>query len=403
MAEHDDRDEDFASLLAEFEQGGTDKARRKQPRVGDTVKAPVVSIGAEAVFVDLGAKSDGMLELSEVIDENGRVTVAIGDLIEARVVEVGGKAGCVVLRRALGRGPEAKAELEQAFAHRIPVEGVVTGVNKGGVEVQVAGVRAFCPISQLELKHVENAQSFVGQRLTFRITRCEASGPRGRDLNLVVSRRSLLEEEQRQRADETRAKLAPGAVLEGTVTALKDYGAFVDLGGIEGMLHISQLGFARVGHPSETLAVGQRLTVQVLKIEKSTDPKRPERISLSLKSLAADPWKDLATRFPEGTRVRGTVVRLEPYGAFVEVAPGIEGLVHVSELSATRTVRHAREVVKPGQEVETIVLAIDSERRRISLSLAIPDEASAADLGAATGSSQGFGTFADLLRSPRPK
>jgi small subunit ribosomal protein S1 len=404
MSDHDStkppEDEDFASMLAEFERQPQGEARRRLPRVGETVRAPIVSIGAEAAFVDLGAKSDGMLDLVELRDADGRVTVAVGDIIEARVVEVGGKAGCIVLRRTMGRGPEANAELEQAFQHGIPVEGVVASVNKGGVEVQIAGNRAFCPISQLDVHRVEDATSYIGQKLTFRITKLEESGPRGRNLNLVVSRRALLEEEQKRRAAETRATLAVGAVVTGTVTTIKDYGAFVDLGGLEGMLHVSELGFARVAHPSEALTVGQQVTVQILKIEKGDDPRRGERISLSLKSLAQDPW-DSAELLREGARVKGTVQRVEQYGAFVELMPGVEGLVHVSELGAGRNVRHPRDVLKPGQVVEVTVKGVDRERRRVSLSLEAPaeDEGTAAELAAQR--SPGFGTFADLLKPPR--
>src|SRR5262245_3735367 len=258
-----------------------------------------------------------MVDLAELRDPEGKLHVAVGDTIEATVVETDGKAGCVVLRVLLGRGQGADgwAELEQAHAAGIPVEGTVAGVNKGGVDVTIAGVRAFCPVSQLDLHHVADPAAFVGQRLQFRITRIEGSG---RHLNLVVSRRVLLEEQQRARAAETRARLVPGAVISGTVTSLKDYGAFVDVGGLEGLLHVSELGFGRVGHPKEVLSVGQRVEVQVLKIEK-------DKISLSLKSLARDPWLDAAERYRAGQRVRGVVKRTEPFGVFVELEPGIEG------------------------------------------------------------------------------
>jgi small subunit ribosomal protein S1 len=401
MAPDDHDPEDFAALLAEYEQQNPTTTRRRTYQVGDSVKAPVVSISREAVFVDLGAKADGMLDIAELLDEQGKVTVAVGDILEARVVDTG-KAGCIVLRRTLGRGPEARAELEQAFAAGVPVEGVVTGVNKGGVEVQVAGVRAFCPISQLENHRVEDAAAYVGQRLTFRITRCEVGGAKGRGLNLVLSRRALLEEEAAKLAAETRATLAVGSVVTGRVTAVKDYGAFVDLGGLEGMLHVSELGFGRVERVSDALAVGQEVTVQVLKIEKSDDPRRPERISLSLKALARDPWDDVATRLSEGSRRSGRVVRVEQYGAFVALAEGVEGLLHISELEAEgRPVRHAREAVRVGQELLVRVNAVDRERRRISLALAREDDDEGGGLPAAPAAPRSLGTFADLLQKPR--
>ena len=192
-------------------------------------------------------------------------------------------------------------------------------------------------------------------------------------------------------------------MLRGTVTAIKDYGAFVDLGGIEGMLHVSELGFSRVGHPSEVLSVGQPVQVQVTKIEKTGDAKRPEKISLSLKALEKDPWGDVAERFPEGARVRGKVVRLQPFGAFVELEPGVEGLVHISQLAADRRVNHPREIVAVGQEVEVTVVGVDVPRRRISLSMTAPSAADAAaeaaDFAAVKASAQrGLGTLGDILK-----
>jgi small subunit ribosomal protein S1 len=339
--------------------------------------------------VDLGAKSEGMVDLAELRDPDGKLTVAVGDELDATVVETEGEAGCVVLRRRLGRGPEARAELEQAHAHGIPVEGVVSAVIKGGLEVQVAGVRAFCPISQVELRFVEDASAYVGQRLTFRITRYEPSGGQ-RGPNVVVSRRAILEEEARVRAAETRARLAVGAVVEGTVSSLKDYGAFVDLGGLEGLLHVSEIGFARVAHPKEVLAVGQRVSVQILKIERSSEPERPEKISLSLKSLERDPWLDAAERFPEGARVSGRVARLEPFGAFVELAPGVEGLVHASELGGDRP--------NKGQQVVVTVLGVDVEKRRISLSMARTADDADADAPRSFAEQPKFGTLGDLFK-----
>ena len=300
----------------------------------------------------------------------------------------------------MGQGHVAKAELEQAFSLGLPVEGLVSGVNKGGVEVTVAGVRAFCPISQLDIRHVEDAASYVGRRLTFQISRYE---PR----NIVLSRRALLEEEQRRQATETRTRLVPGAVMRGKVSSIKDYGAFIDLGGIEGMVHVSELGFARVGHPKDVLTVGQEVEVAILKIEKSDDPRRPEKVSLSIKSLERDPWDDTTARFTEGARVPGTVMRVELFGAFVEVAPGVEGLVHTSELGSTRKVNHAREVVKVGQKVEVTVLAIDREHRRLSLSLAQndggPDGGYDKDDMPAPRAPERFGTLADLLTAKKKK
>jgi small subunit ribosomal protein S1 len=400
MAPDEKDPEDFASLLAEYDakRGVTNTKKKKEPRPGDEVRGRIVSIGRDAVFIELGGKSDGVLDIAEVRDADGKLTVAVGDEIEARVVDAGGPAG-VVLRRTLGRGPDARGELAQAFEHQIPVEGLVSGVNKGGVEVQVAGVRAFCPISQLDLRHVVDASVFVGQKLQFRITKFEAGG---RNLNLVLSRRALLEEEASQKAAATRATLAVGQVVRGKVTTLKDYGAFVDLGGLEGMLHVSELGFQRVSHPKELLTVGQAVEVQIVKMEKSDDPKRPEKISLSLKSLERDPWSDVVERFPEGVRLRGKVVKVESFGAFVELAPGVEGLLHVSEMAGEkRGMRDARQGAKVGDTVEVTVMSIDRERRRISLTPAVAGEENEAPM--AREPAPKLGTFADLLNKGKKK
>ena len=277
-------------------------------------------------------------------------------------------------------------------------------MNKGGVEVDLHGVRAFCPISQLELRQVADASVYVGRRMTFRITRYEEDrrGP-----NVVLSRRALLEEEMQVRAVETRGKLAVGAVLSGVVVAIKDFGAFVDVGGIEGLLPASEIGFQRGTRPSDFLTVGQPVTVQVLRIEKRDDPRRPEQVSFSLKALERDPWLDAAEKLPAGTIVRGAVTRVEPFGAFVEVAPGVEGLLHISELGGgNRQLRHAREAVKPGESLDVAVLALDSEKRRISLGLATReagvDVEGHAAAARASGGGQGLGTLGDLLKGKFP-
>ncbi len=406
-----EKEEDFATMLAEFEK---DAPKRRDPKVGETIKARIVSIGQEAIFLDVGAKSEGVLDIGEVRDPEGRITVAVGDTIEARVVESGGAAGVVLRRTALGRGPQAQAELQQAFELRLPVEGVVTGVNKGGVEVTVAGSRGFCPISQLELRHVEDASAYVGERLQFLITKYDNYGRPGpakpgredapsahrsgrREANLVLSRRAILEEEAHKRAAEVRARLSVGAVLRGTVTTIKDYGAFVDLGGLEGMLHVSELGFQRVSHPKDVLTVGQTVDVQVIRIEKGDDARRPEqlKISLSLKALAADPWDGLS--IVEGMKVTGKVGRVESFGAFIEVAPGVEGLLSLRHLAGGRKVGHARQLIKPGAEVEVTVEEVDREKRRIALALAAAQADDDDQPPPPPAEKQKFGTFADLL------
>ncbi|MGE0548398.1 MAG: 30S ribosomal protein S1 [Kofleriaceae bacterium] len=380
-----DNDEDFAAMLAASEASAP---RARRPKVGDQITGKVISIGKDTVFIDAGYKAEGVLDKSQVSDREGKLLVKVGDTVDARVVSDEG--GVLTLRVKLGRGPEARSELSQAHELGIPVEGVVTAVIKGGVSVDVAGVRGFCPASQIDARFVDDLNAFVGQKLEFRITRYE---PR----NLVLSRRALLEAENEKRAVETRKRLEPGAVLRGTVVSFKPFGAFVDIGGIEGMLHVSELGYSRVEKPDDVLRIGQVLDVAVLKIEHG---EKGERISLSLKALANDPWRDATAKLAEGQRVSGVVTRLQPFGAFVEIAPAVEGLVHISELGAGRRINHPKEIVSVGQPIEAVVLSIDHERRRLSLSMSASQDGTAEDVAevAKARAPATLGTFGDLLK-----
>lgn len=378
-------DEDFAAMFAESQASAP---RTKRPKIGDQIKGKVISIGKDTVFIDAGGKAEGTLEKSQVTDKDGKVTVKVGDSIEARVVADAG--GVLQLRVKVGRGPAASAELEQAAQLGIPVEGTVTEVIKGGVSVDVSGVRGFCPASQIDARFVEDLAVYVGRKLTFKITRYE---PR----NLVLSRRVLVEEENAKLAAETRKRLQVGATLRGKVVGFKSFGAFIDLGGIEGMLHVSELGYSRVDKPEDVLSMGQEVEVAVLKIEPG---EKGERISLSLKALANDPWRDAIAGFHEGQRVKGKITRMQPFGVFVEIAPGVEGLVHISELGAGRRINHPKEVVNAGDEIEAVILGIDAEKRRIALSTQGTKDGSPEEIAEAqkTHAAPGkLGTFGDLL------
>jgi len=401
MSENEQRD--FGAILAEFEAGQAATGGGKDPEPGTRVSGKILSIGEEAAFVDIGAKSDAMVALAELTDEEGELTVAVGETLEGMVTARDEASGCLVLRvrpggSGLGAGGTELAleEISQAREHGIPIEGMVTEAIKGGVSVDVSGVRAFCPISQLDLRFVEDAATYVGRRLSFRVERFEAAGRGGRP-NVVLSRRALLEEEEQQRKAEALARLTEGAVVRGTVTSVTSYGAFIDLGGVEGLLHVSEMSHGRIEDPSEILSAGDLVEVKVLSIEEREGEKR---ISLSTKALQKDPWEVVEERFPVGEVVGGRVTRLEPYGAFVEVAPGLEGLVHVSELASDRRVAHPRDVVQLGQDVQVRVLNVDPVKRRISLSLASPVEAadtpSAAEISSrgSKGSGGGFGSLA---------
>jgi small subunit ribosomal protein S1 len=356
--------ESFAALFAQSERQRRGETRGT-PQVGQRLRGRIVSIGPERAFVDVGDKAEASLDLAELGGGDGTPQPQVGDTIEAQVLARDPDTGALTLGTGHGRRPQDGAGLQEAYASGLPVQGLVTGVTKGGLEVQVAGLRGFCPASQADLRFVEDLQGFVGQHLNFRVTRLEG----GRRPNVVLSRKALLEEERQALAAETRARLEVGAVLSGTVTRVQDFGAFVDLGGVEGLIHVSELAPGRVSHPREVVAEGQAVEVAVLRIERVQDPRRPEKIALSIRALAPDPWADAASRFPPGARADGRVTRLQPFGAFVELAPGLEGLVHISELGAGRRVTHPHEVLSPGDSVTAVILEVDPARHRISLSL----------------------------------
>lgn len=395
--------ESFADLLGEFDRQPAER-QTGSLKPGDRVRGTVVNISGDSVFVDLGGKSEGVMGSDELRDADGGLGVAVGDSVEAVVIRVDDRSGTLLLGSKTDQHIHDPAELENAYRNGIPVDGLVTGTTKGGLEIQIAGARGFCPASQIDTHYVEDLETYVGQRFAFRITRYEG----GRHINLVVSRRVLLEEEQQRLGEETRARLEVGAVLEGTVTSLQDYGAFVDLGGVEGMVHISEIAFGHVKHPQDVLSVGQRVEVAVLRMEKTDNPRRPEKIALSIRARARDPWEDAEQRFPVGTRVKGTVTRIQPFGAFVELEPGIEGLVHVSELGAGRRISDPHEVVSPGDPVQANVLSVDLDKRRIGLSLGDDRqiEAGADEVQAYTKSPKraaDVGTFGELLRESLKK
>jgi small subunit ribosomal protein S1 len=400
--------QDFGQVLAEFEQDAP--AKQEDPEAGTKVSGQVVKVDEEAIFIDLGTKSEGMIPAADLRDAEGNLTVQEGETVEATVTGTDAETGTLVLRRKVGggggggkKGAEVPEEIKQAQESGLPVEGKVTGLNKGGAEVRVGGMRCFCPLSQLALRYVDNPDQFIGQTLTFKVIRLE-EGPRGgRGPNVVLSRKAILEEEAEQMASETRERLKVGAVLTGKVTSLTTYGAFVDLGGIEGMIHVSEIGHTRTAHPQDAFKIGDEVEVQIIKIETSKDGKR-ERISLSRRVLEQDPWREAAGRFREGTEHTGRVVRLESFGAFVELAPGLEGLVHVSEMGGDRRLNHSKEAVDAGQEVQVKVLGVDTVRRRISLSMnafGTADEEAAAAYARSTPTT--FGTLGDFFKDFQKK
>jgi len=362
--------ESFEEMFeAQQKEGGM--SGRRTVRVGEKVSGTIFQLGADTAFVSLSnAKSEAMIELRELKDDEGVLRYGVGDTLEAHVIEAGARG--ILLSRALAKGTANMAMLAEARASGIPVEGMVLGVNKGGVEVAIGDVRAFCPISQLDIRFVENPEQFVGEKLKFRVTEV-------RERNVVLSRRSLLEEEQRQLGAKTRETLAEGKVVKGRISGVRDFGAFVDLGGVEGMIPVSELSYQRVGHPSEVVKQGDEVEVEVLRMEpaqpNSPDKsKQKERITLSLRARQEDPFKAAIAELKEGDRLQGKVVRLQPFGAFVELRPGVDGLVHISALSERR-ISHPRDVVQVGETIWVQVEKIDPAEKRIGLRRITEEEA----------------------------
>jgi small subunit ribosomal protein S1 len=386
------RDEDFEKLLSESE------ATTAGVAPGEKREAQVISIGKTWIFLDLGVRAEALLPREEV-ERDGELTVAVGDRIT--VLTTGSKDGAVLCALKLGaagaatRGQgdeEAVAALTDAWESEIPVEGTVKEVNKGGLSVSLMGLRAFCPLSQIERGYCESPDSHVGRTHAFLITRVEEGGR-----NIVLSRRRLLEREAAERAAETITELAEGQVRDGTVSSLMPYGAFVDIGGIEGLLHVSELSHTRIEDPSKVLEKGQQIRVQIKAIDRDQ-----QKISLSLKSLSRDPFLDVTANLVSGSVLRGRVTRIARFGAFVELAPGVEGLVHISQLAVGRRVNTPREVVQEGEEIDVLVVEVDTEARRIALQR-IDEDAEAERVATEEfrrdrkPSSGGMGTFGDLL------
>ncbi len=345
------------SFAALFEgQGASTPARRKRVRVGDRLEAVVVQIGRDLVFVELDGKQQAFIEAAEVRDPDGTINVKEGETIRAHVVEVDDARGTVRLGRSLGR-PGNLAAIEQAKETGVAVEGKVTGVNKGGLEVDLGGgARAFCPMSQADARFVEDANALVGQSLRFLVTDVRDGGK-----NVVVSRRALLQREASESAAKAMSDIIPGAILKGTVSSVRDFGAFVDLGGVEGMIPRSEIAHDRSVAVADALKPGDLVEVAVREVKDAPPVKRggpTKKITLSLKALAADPWEGLD--IAEGRVVSGTVVRSTEFGRFVRLAPGVEGLLHVSELGRDFK-------AEEGEEVRVVVKKLDRQTKKIGL------------------------------------
>ena len=326
---------------------------------GQVVEGVILSVDPEQVLVDVGSKSEGTIATWEFADHDGIARIEVGQKVDVLIEKAENDDGTIVLSKEKADRLRVWDQLSSAYDGSDVVEGVITGRVKGGLSVNLNGVKAFLPGSQVDLRPVRNLDRMIGESHQFKIIKFNKR--RG---NIVLSRRALLETERQSLRHKTLEILEEGLVVEGIVKNLTDYGAFIDLGGIDGLLHITDMSWGRVSHPSELFQVGDHVRVRVLKFDAES-----ERVSLGLKQTQPDPWGEVAARYPMGLRIKGKVVSLTDYGAFVELEPGIEGLIHISEMSWTKRVKHPSKVVAIGDEIDVLVLDVDESNRKISLGM----------------------------------
>ncbi|NLX20037.1 MAG: 30S ribosomal protein S1 [Desulfobulbus sp.] len=343
--------ETFADLFSD------DLTSQKHLRPGTQVEATIVGISGENIFLDIGQKSEGVINAFELCSQEGELTVTLGDRIQ--VFFLTDRGGEMLFTTRLGSGQTTSKELEEAFVSGIPVEGKITEEVKGGFSVSVAGQRAFCPYSQVDVRKVENPEDYLERTALFKIIEY---GNQGR--NIVLSARAILEEQRQQEREQLKSQLTEGMRVKGTVSSIREFGAFVDLGGIDGLIPISEIAWGQTDKVEDVLHHGQQVEV----IIKSLDWEK-NRISLSLRETLENPWDSATIRYPVGSVHQGTIGRLAPFGAFVTLEPGIDGLLHISKLGAGRRIHHPREVVETGQELTVKIESFDGEQKRIALTL----------------------------------
>jgi small subunit ribosomal protein S1 len=344
---------EFANLLKQEKH----EPEQKSVTVGQRVSGTIQKVNASSAFIDFGGRSEAVIDLQELRDSSGELPFKEGDTLEAYVASLEGE-----IRLTKSLKSSSRDGIRDAFENGVPIDGRVTGFNKGGLVVNLGGMRAFCPLSQIEMGFCDEPESYASKTLSFRILELKNGGR-----NIVVSHRAILEEEAKEAGKLLRDKLSVGDKLTGHVRRVERFGAFVDIGGVEGLVHVSEISYARVNDPKTVLKPGEEVTVKILDMQNLGEEK--ERISLSIKALAPDPWTEIHETMREGDVVTGKVVSLQNFGAFVEVAPGIEGLVHISQISAEKRIGSPGEVLTLGQEVQTRVQKIDRVQHRISLSI----------------------------------
>lgn len=387
--EETDQSEDFATML--------EASLTAAPRLdlGQKTEAKILQIGPDWTFLDVGQKGEGVLDTNELRDSEGELKYAVGERISAYYVSHDG--GEMRFTTRIGSGSAGNAQLEEAWRSGIPVDGRVEQEIKGGYEVKLPGnLRAFCPYSQIALRRLDSPEAVIGQSFSFKISQY---GENGR--NIVVSRRELLEAERREQREGLKETLKEGMLVTGEITSLRDFGAFVDIGGIEGLLPISEIAYGRVENINDVLQVGQTLELAIKRLDWDEN-----KFSFSLRDTLADPWKTAENHYPAGSKVTGSVTRLAQFGAFVALEEGIEGLIHISKLGQGKRISHPREVIKVGAQVQVTVEKVEVEQRRISLTLGdgVSEEVGERSYrDQPTSGGSGMGTLGDLLKASQNK
>jgi small subunit ribosomal protein S1 len=344
--------ESFAELLEKS------SSRKSRLFPGQRVKAKVVGVTSELVYIDLGGKSEGVIDISEFRDENGAIAVKDGDMIEASFVSV--VDGAMKMSTLVhGHSTVKLSKLREAFENSSPVAGEVRREIKGGFEVNIDGIRCFCPFSQIDLKRGREGGLYVGSKFDFKVIEFKENGR-----TIVLSRRAILQDEKTAIVNKLKESLVVGMEIKGTVNSIQKFGAFVDIGGIEGLIPSSELSWTKSDKAEKTLTAGQEVNTKLISIDWEKN-----RLTLSLKAMQPDPWKNIADRYTVGSKVSGPIVRLTNFGAFVNLEPGIDGLIHISNLGAGRRINHPKEVVETGRVVEAYVLSLDQQANKISLSI----------------------------------
>ena len=377
------------SFAEMFEQSMVGKS---QLEPGQKIDAKVLQIGSEWIFLDVGQKGEGVLDARELRDEEGNLSVSVGDQISAYFMSR--KGGELRFTTRLGGGSSGTAQLEEAWRSEIPVEGRIEKEVKGGYEIKLPGsVRAFCPFSQLGLRRQDDSADLAGTTLSFRITQFSEQGR-----NIVVSHRVILDEERRQQKAELMKTLQEGMLVSGTITNIRDFGAFIDIGGLEGLLPISEISYGRVDKIEEVLHVGQQLEVAVKKCDWEK-----ERFSFSLRDTLANPWSKVETSYPVGSTHTGTVSRLAQFGAFITLGEGIDGLMHISKIGGEQRIKHPQDVLKLGQQLQVTVEKIDLDEKRISLAPFRDKTDESEETSYEEKATGGMGSFADLFKNAQKK